>query len=114
MSAKSASDISDIVRVHCERAGIVISSIEVLPYGNPPFDEIPIARGYVPLASSSASEIYNAMKRLESSLSQECGASLRTGFYSADLGYEDIPDDMAMIEIDGFPFALAKSASLAP
>ena len=54
------------------------------------------------------------MRALERAINMAYGCTSRTVYYSAEIGFEDVPAGHAMIEIDQLPFSLGSFPAPAP
>lgn len=111
MLNKTAEEIEEVLAPHLASAGISPLTVAVAPVDEPPFDDIPSARVYVSLEDMTSEEVHAAAMRFEEAFNRTFGCDVRTGYYSSELGYDDIPEGQAMIEIDMLPFTLSLTPS---
>ena len=102
----SPEDIAARIRPHLEAAGLLIVKIDVEPYEPGVFEEIPVANVYVDLVTLGADEVYKRMTLANRAMNRAFGHNVDSGYYSAAIGYEDIPADQAMLEFGDLPFCL--------
>jgi len=114
MNILDAEQIQERLAPHLAAAGIVPLSMEVVPYDEPPFDTVPVVNVYVSLAGATPQEVHAAMLKAGKVMSKAFGETIDTGYYSPEIGYDDIPAGQAMLEFGGFPFSLAPSRSARP
>jgi len=106
MHSLDAEQIKERILPLIEKAGIVPVASEVVPYDEPPFDTTPVANVYVSLDGASEDAVHTAMLNAERIMSKAFGASVRSGYYSHELGHDDIPEGQAMLQFDCLPFSL--------
>jgi len=106
MNSLDAEQIKERILPLIEKAGIVPVSSEVVPYDEPPFDTTPVFNVYVSLAGTSEDAVHAAMLDAERIMSKRFGESVRSGYYSHELGHDDIPQGQAMLQFDCLPFGL--------
>lgn len=99
-------EIDALLRPHLEAAGLIIIDLQVKAYDDQLMAEVPIADAYVFLPPEGAESINAKMHAAARSLSLQLGYAVRAGYYSAAIGYDDVPAGQAMLEFDDFPFAL--------
>lgn len=114
MDSLDEEQIQERLAPHLAAAGIMPLGWEIVPYDDPPFDTVPVVNVFVSLEGTSATEVVAAMNKAGRLMSKAFGASVDAGYYSPEIGYEDIPAGQAMIEFGGFPFSLARSAAARP
>ncbi|WP_327211268.1 hypothetical protein [Rhizobium leguminosarum] len=102
---EAAELLSNLAQAH----GLEVLSSEVVE-GDFGWD-VPLANLFV-----SAKEGYRAVNRrmlaFEKAAMHQLGGDCRTGLYYAEIGYDDVPEGQAMIEVDCLPIVVAPSASL--
>lgn len=91
-------------------SGLNVISTELKPYDDGVMEIIPNLTIAVSLEKTNATEVYKIMKNLELSFNKATSSDIRTGYYDADIGYDDIPEGVAHIEIDSLPFFLEPKA----
>lgn len=107
-------EIDAIIRPHIEAAGLKLVNLIVRPYDDNLMLSVPVADVYVELPSAGASQVHAMMLKAGKSLSLQLGHNVRTGYYSAAIGYDDIPADQAMLEFDDLPFDLEEAPVVSP
>lgn len=67
-----------------------------------------IANLYVEMGD--AAKVHAAMLKLEAAINRTWGGESRTGLYYAGIGYDEVPEGQAQIQIDLLPFSLQPPA----
>jgi hypothetical protein len=67
-------------------------------------ETMPILNVYVSMVSPQ--RVHSDMKALEKNINAKWGGSCRTGLYYAEIGYDEVPEGQAQIQIDGLNFDL--------
>jgi hypothetical protein len=100
---EAASVLSDLARDH----GLEIVSAEVVEgdFGW----ELPVGNLFVS-ASDGYATVNRRMLAFEKAASHLLGGDCRTGLYYAEIGYDDVPEGQAMIQIDCLPITVAPAA----
>lgn len=113
MSEMTAEEIGAALVQLLSECGLEALSVEVRPEGEPPFDDMPLVDLFVSLDGTTPDEVHRKMEAFRIDLNHRFGCDARTGYYSAAIGYGDVPEGQAMIEVDQLPFVLAKGTSAA-
>jgi hypothetical protein len=106
MTAHTADEIAEFIAPFVQRAGIPSLRIEVEPEGEAPFDQLPVANVYVELGDLHAFAVHEMMVKVEREMSREFGSPVRSGYYSAETGEDDIAPGQALLQFDQLPFTL--------
>lgn len=96
-----------------ERSGLKVLSTEVKSYDEGVMEIIPNLTIAVSLEGTTSDTIYRTMKGLELAFNKLTKSDIRTGYYDAEIGYDEIPAGVAHIEIDCLPFFLEPKAPTA-
>lgn len=76
-----------------------------------PFDEIPNVQIRVSLDGVEPKAVFEKMLEISRAYTREYGRDIRGGFYSAEIGYDEIPEGQAELNFDDLPWALDKSVA---
>lgn len=103
---KTEAQFFEVFTPMLEQSGLTVLSTEVKSVDDDIMAELPNLTIMVSLEGTSPQDVFLVMKKLESKFNKETKSEIRTGYYDAEIGYDEIPAGQAQIDIDCLPFFL--------
>lgn len=103
---KTEAQFFEVFTPMLEQSGLKVLSTKVKSVDDDFMAELPNLTIMVSLDGTDPQDVFLAMKKLESKFNKETKSEIRTGYYDAEIGYDEIPTGQAQIEIDCLPFFL--------
>jgi hypothetical protein len=104
-------EIRQVVEPLLVFVGLPTKLLEVRPYDEPPFDDMAVVKITFPRGDFSEGELQLAVSRAEACLSRALDSDIRADYWDTDLPLGEIPQGHALLQFDGFPFALRPAHS---
>jgi hypothetical protein len=95
------------IRGLCEAAGLSVTRVEART------GELGLAEVDVYVAKDDAKAVHRKMQAAEKAISKHFDDDVRSGYYDAAIGYEEVPEGEAMLQFDCF-FNVELEAAPAP
>lgn len=110
MEALTEEQIFEAFEPFIQASGLNIISKEIFA-DEPPLDEFATVSYLIDLQGQAQKVAFEAMASIAGGFNKAHRSDIRAGFYSAAIGYDDIPEGQAKLDFDDLPFVLSRSAT---